>query len=140
MMTDFQEGDLVEATKGERVSRGRLVNTEVRTNTRWLALPAHHDGGENSTYIKWLKDHGWTLTLISRPRPELPTAPYTAILATIKGQCHQRILFLYGAVWIDGVGDPVSPDGITDFQVKTEPVKVAEKKAMPIFPGRVWDK
>ena len=63
-MTDFSEGDLIEATKGESVLRGRLVWTEqpglIISKTDWGVTSLEIDG--------------WTLTVIERATPPLPTA------------------------------------------------------------------
>ena len=73
MSTDFQEGDLVEAVKGERVVRDRISKDE---DGDLFILGVGHltncffpEGGNQ------VVRQGFTLTLIERPKPkvELPT-------------------------------------------------------------------
>lgn len=66
MTTEFLEGDLVEAVKGESVVRGR-----ANRRNGYLFL------GDSAAIREVYQPDGWTLTLIDRPKPkvELPTEP-----------------------------------------------------------------
>ena len=69
-MTEYNERDLVEAVKGERVLRGRvmlLVGVPL--------LPTHSDEVSKALSIQWLINQGWTVTTIERATPPLPTEP-----------------------------------------------------------------
>lgn len=122
-MTDYAEGDLVEAVREEALGVSRFRGI-VRMNEKlgWLYL----DAPNMAPPLPSLEAYGFTITVIDRAgRPlTLPDAPYTAILATFEPTVQRRILFLYGEVWIDGNGGVWSDSDITDFETKTVPLGV----------------
>jgi hypothetical protein len=68
----YHEGDLVEAVKGESVVRGRVeLSPEYKHPT--LALPAL--GAMSTPYLSGYVDHGYTITVIEKAKPPLPTEP-----------------------------------------------------------------
>lgn len=60
-MTEFSEGDLIEATKGDTVIRGRVSSTGVLVET--------------GRSLQGLREQGFTLTPIEKAAPALPTEP-----------------------------------------------------------------
>ena len=66
-MQEFHEGDLVEAVKGESVMRARLVKDgeHLRLNPSPYFIPK----------IEILLKDGYTLTVIEKATPPLPTEP-----------------------------------------------------------------
>lgn len=72
---DFKEGDLVRAQQGEEATEGRVkesVSIEVAT-------PLHIRG----MWLVTLVNAGYTLTLLDRPAPPLPTTFGSVVLATV---------------------------------------------------------
>lgn len=67
-MSEYNEGDLVEAVKGEEVVRGRLRAPES-VNGRYLAI------GTNALSTATYEAKGFTLTVIEKAAPKLPTEP-----------------------------------------------------------------
>ena len=67
-MTDFAEGDLVEAVKGDTVIRGRLDHRAELKLTMALASDMLH-----------LKASGYVVTVVERATPPLPTEMYSVI-------------------------------------------------------------
>lgn len=69
-MSTYNEGDLVEAVKGDTVIGGRVS----------LALDGRVIIGESSRSVGVLENEGFTVTVIERAKPKLPTEPgvYTA--------------------------------------------------------------
>ena len=66
-MQEFHEGDLVEAVKGETVIRARV---EENNGTQGIPM-----GGIAYYYLKTLEADGFTLTVIEKAAPPLPTEP-----------------------------------------------------------------
>lgn len=64
-MTEYNEGDLIEATKGEELIRGRAGGRGVI--------------GQSGRTVWGVEDEGWTVTVIEKAAPPLPTEPGTII-------------------------------------------------------------
>ena len=67
-MQEFHEGDLVEAVKGEELHRGRLIVSWFDGKRRLIL-----SGAASVPYIDLAENHGWTLTVIKKATPPLPT-------------------------------------------------------------------
>ncbi len=88
-MTDtFNEGDLIEATKGDTVIRGRLVPaTDSHGDPlppqadlwlvveNWPAPQTDDNPRHRTTFVDALGLYGWTVTVIEKAAPALPTEP-----------------------------------------------------------------
>ena len=88
----FSEGDLVEATKGDRrvIDRVVVYKSQVFTSGPYLGAPSLF----TPSSIQSLKSAGYTLTLIEKATPPLPTEP---------GIYRSRT----GAIWIIDSGKPL---------------------------------
>lgn len=73
MSTTFAEGDLVEATKGDRrvIDRVYVVKSQIFTTGPYLGAPSLF----LPSSIQSFKSAGFTLTLIEKATPPLPTEP-----------------------------------------------------------------
>lgn len=67
----YNEGDLVEAVKGELRHTDRLVASAVSCPLGLLYLPGFQQG----TYVDALVADGFTITVIEKAKPQLPTEP-----------------------------------------------------------------
>ena len=67
-MQEFHEGDLVEAVRGETVIRGRASHPQRGREALGISFV-----GIAWYYLDWLADHGFTLTVIEKAAPPLPT-------------------------------------------------------------------
>ena len=124
-MSEFREGDLVEAVKGETVMRARVYR-----DTEWL------DGAGRS--IAGLRGDGFTVTLIERAKPALPTEP--GVYAPLgKAPSHAVRLFKLkpGDGWWED-SRPVVPHTMRDLEdwaaegslTRLEPVPDAARKVL----------
>ena len=78
-MTEFKIGDIVRMTKGEPDKPGHEM---------WVRQVASDDprAGEISpAVLRAFEDVGWTVELVERPAPPLPTRPNTFGWATLVG-------------------------------------------------------
>ena len=78
-MTEFKPGDIVRITKGETDEPG--YKCEVRTVAE--GFPVHP--GVNQYGLLTFENAGWTVELVERPAPPLPTKPNTLGWATLVG-------------------------------------------------------
>ena len=69
----FVEGDLVEAVKGESVVRGRLNRGTYPTTKEYLYI------GDSAAVKEVYIHDGWTVTVIEKATPPLPTEPGAVI-------------------------------------------------------------
>jgi hypothetical protein len=72
-VTDYNEGDLIEVSKGETLHRGRLVASKFPGIDPRVYLPEFAGG----RYADTFESTGYTVTLLEKanPKVELPTAP-----------------------------------------------------------------
>ena len=83
-MTEFKIGDIVRMTKGKRGEPGFVEQVKrVGTYTHHLRYESVVALTELPTFIR---TYDWTVELISRPAPPLPTKPGTIGWATWKGE------------------------------------------------------
>lgn len=130
-MTEYNEGDLVEAVKGESVIRGYLDSyRDIVT--------------ENVTHTPhFLAECGWTLTVIERATPPLPTEPgwymarygepnYTILQLCFDTDCRESAS---GPHWYHPKQDRVlSTEDLTDHYLpltRLEPVPVTHARILP---------
>jgi len=130
-MSEYNEGDLVEAVKGERLVRGRVY------------LPAGPFGAEaieGGGTLRWYESEGFTLTVIEKAAPKvvLPSEPGHYI-------DHESDLW---TVTTNGRGDPewhhlgnfVPLDQLPRYApfTKLEPVSETAKKVLDIVRKNQW--
>ena len=121
---DFSEGDLIEATKGETVVRGRLD-----------VLPGGWLGTSRRRLTSLIVD-GFTPTLIEKATPPLPTADGTVIAGQINhtvgrmptGWRHK--ILLHADEWRTPEGYRVDPFAIAYWEVVAEPPAETAKKVL----------
>lgn len=78
-MTEFKPGDIVRLTKGEPDKPGYRV--EVRSITEGISESPE----VNSRLLRTFENAGWTVELVERPAPPLPTKPNSLGWATVYG-------------------------------------------------------
>lgn len=122
-MTEFKIGDIVRLTKGEPDKAGyqcKVRKASRNSTTPYLiGLPDLHKA----------KEDGWTVELIERPAPPLPTKPSTLGWATWEGErCIVRRNA--GGAWSiydeSGVAYVASDEDLSDF---TEAVLIPKELA-----------
>lgn len=92
-MTEFQVGDIVRMTKGEPDKPGYRV--EVRTVTE-----GYSESPEiNLLTLRTFENTHWTVELVERPAPPLPTKPNTLGWATVDGGRYLARLGAGGVIW-----------------------------------------
>lgn len=127
-MTEYNEGDLVEAVKGETVIRGRAT-----------ASYGKHLLGRSGRIMEELEDNGFILTVIEKAAPKnvLPTEP--GIYVTEGSEVWEKVpLFLLGdQSWQFANGEDASEAaanwGTKAPLTKLEPVPVTAKKVIERF-------
>lgn len=78
-MTEFKVGDIVRMTRGEPGRPGHGV--QVREVSHDRAIP----GMIEPYTLRAYEREGWTVELVERPAPPLPTTPNTIGWATVSG-------------------------------------------------------
>lgn len=99
-MTEFKIGDVVRLTTGEPDKPGYRV--EVRTVTEGISKGSKI----NLRTLEACEDDYWTVELIERPAPPLPTKPNTLGWATVDGTRHLSRLSA------DGLWELYDEDGL----------------------------
>lgn len=137
-MNAFSEGDLVEAVKGERVIRDRIhviTDSPIFNNNPYLGEPRMF--GESS--IESLRANGYTLTLVEKAAPALPTEAGWYRSSGLGSDQIDGLLHL-GArgdwTWVGNMF-AVNPDALTYKQarqhlplIRLEPVADTAKKVL----------
>lgn len=129
-MSEFNEGDLVEAVKGETVIRGRAWREPGNGTEPILRLTL-----ALSSDIAHLTANGYTVTVIEKAAPKLPTEP--GVYVTPSGSQdylddyhtdHHEVHYLNtSGNWCDlGWGAPTRDDSLT----RLEPVPVTARRVL----------
>ena len=112
-MTEFKKGDIVRMTKGEPDKPGYRV--EVRT-----VAEAPSARQEVDLYaLQVHKKQGWTVELIERPAPPLPTRPNTLGWATDRGErriVRRNDVGTWSVYDEDGFAYVVPDEDMSDFE------------------------
>lgn len=90
-MTEFKIGDIVRLTKGKPDKPG--YRAEVRSVTEGISESPE----VNLRVLGTFENAGWTVELIERPAPPLPTRPNTLGWATVDGV--RRLVRLADGLW-----------------------------------------
>lgn len=133
-LTVVNEGDLVEAVRGEEMHRGRAVRSKLFATPRLFIASA-----ANVEFLDVAESFGWTLTVIEPAAPAMPTvmlptvvgaviswdSPYRKHLSTLEKSglwFHQNQAYT-AAEMIDRIADTVIGD--TTFTVLRPVAEVA---------------
>lgn len=135
-MTEFKIGDIVRLTKGEPDKPGHEI---------WVREVTSGDlstGRISSSALRAFEDVGWTVELIERPAPPLPTKPNTLGWATVDGT--RYLTRLANGVWElydeDGrLGSAAHPSTIEDFTEAVLIPKTLANKVMGWADDKVVD-
>lgn len=112
-MTEFKIGDIVRVSKGEPDKPGyqcRVREVSDEAKDEWIIHPGILCDYEES---------GWTIELIERPAPPLPTKPNSLGWATVNGTRYlARLAYKQWELYnTDGVlGATPHPSAIKDFE------------------------
>lgn len=131
-MQEFNEGDLVEAVKGETVVRGR-------------ARPHVSGGlavGECMAAIAWYQANGFTVTILEKAAPKLPTEPgwYESEEFPLGTSADYEPYSLNtDGKWYTADGQLLTPTGLREQGNlrRLEPVPVTAKKVLDALRGRI---
>jgi hypothetical protein len=74
-VSDYKEGDLIEAVKGETVVRGRVIIN-----------PLHIAAIECQPGISWLEENGFTITVIEKAEPQVNLPSEQGFYSTANGE------------------------------------------------------
>lgn len=97
-MSDYNEGDLVEAVKGETVIRGRLIRSALTTNRHIIEIP--HLPTDQTPWIETYTNDGYTVTVIERAKSALPTEPGLFVRGDVPRQNAAVISLLGDGTWV----------------------------------------
>ncbi len=139
----FHEGDLVEAVKGDRAIRDRICvthNDPIFKEDTYLGKPSIFGLSSIDSYRR----SGFTVTVIERAKPALPTEPFTTIRAVHlpAGNANTKITHLTllpksegnpESRWSYSNGIRVDDTGlprIKSFEVVAAPVAETAKKVL----------
>jgi hypothetical protein len=116
-MSDYNEGDLVEAVKGKSSIRGLLVKT-------FSGLSLQDVGWS----VEGLRGDDWTVTVIERAKPALPTEP--GAYKYDGGWCHVAVLNDVGE-WRDVYGNRLTVTHLDASSLtRLKPVAETAKKVL----------
>ena len=119
-MTEYNAGDLVEAVKGDTVIRGRLNHRAELRPTMALCCD-----------MLYLEANGFTVTLVERATPPLPTEP--GIYSDVDGDIWLLSLTRVWTILTDEhrarITDDVAPEDGAPF-TRLEPVPVTAKRVL----------
>ena len=135
-MTKYNEGDLVEAVKGDRRVIDRVVVPPVNPIHRdapYLGTPSIFDPSSIASY----KRAGYKLTTIERTAPPLPTEPGIYFPRRTFNP-DVRIVRLSGGLWRDSEGRPLDEASMkwlrgihrADPLTRFEPIPVTAKRVL----------
>ena len=93
MMTEFKNGDIVRLTKGEPDKPG------YKCEVYMVAGSISESGGASLKTLAAWERLGWTVELIERPAPPLPTRPNTLGWVTWAGETYLARLGTRGFMW-----------------------------------------
>ena len=144
-MQEFNEGDLVEATRTDATSSTRFIGilalAENANGVKGLVLKAQG----YQPMAQWLEDHGFEFTLIERAAPKLPSEPGSyvdrngagwTITANSDWRCGHKYTDAREAIGFAPF-TPVEPVPVTAKRV-LDRVKAASV-SQPANPTRAWE-
>lgn len=120
-MTEFSEGDLIEASKGDTVIRGRVVPLGG-------GLTIQAGGWDVDSFER----SGFTLTVIEKAAPALPTEP-GAYLVTKTFRGKRCVLLTQTGEWYDYLGGMVAAEYVQKYLLPLEPMASVSDTAKKVL-------
>lgn len=126
-MTEYNEGDLVEAVKGDTVIRGRVNRHGELNLTMALTSDMLH-----------LKANGYTVTLVQRATPPLPDVN-GIYFPRRTFEPHIRVVTRAQGIWYDATGEPLDDDDFDWLNRRHASGDLTHFEPVPVTAKRVLD-
>ena len=136
-MTEFSEGDLIEATKGDTVVRGRLQQAPGN-GLRPLFTVTH----PVRFSLLHLEANGYTVTLIEKAAQALPTEPGVYFPASVSLTGARIVKLRPNGEWVEATsGAAIEPGTVEEWArdgilTRLEPVPETAKKVLDFVLGQ----